>query len=255
MTDEVIVEDVDGVRILTINRPERRNALNSAAYYALAEGVAGIDDEPDLRAVIITGAGDHFCAGNDLADFVAPKQARDGAGDAEKKSGAAALFDALDTVTKPVFAAIEGYAVGIGVTMLLHCDMVYAGSTAKFRVPFAPLGVAPEGGSSLLMQQAGGIKKAKEILMFGEIFTPEYAERAGIITGVVEAGGALAHAIERARFLAALPQDAVHTAKRLVDSHSRDAIAQLLPVEFAEFGRLLQSEQTQAHLKSMMATR
>ena len=91
--------------------------------------------------------------------------------------------------------------------------------------------------------------------MFGEIFTPEYAERAGIITGVVEAGGALAHAIERARFLAALPQDAVHTAKRLVDSHSRDAIAQLLPVEFAEFGRLLQSEQTQAHLKSMMATR
>ena len=254
MTNEVTVEDVDGIRILTINRPERRNALNSAAYYALAEGVAGIDENPELHAVIITGAGDHFCAGNDLADFVAPKQERESA-DAEKKSGAAALFDALDTVRGPVFAAIEGYAVGIGVTMLLHCDVVYAGSTAKFRVPFAPLGVAPEGGSSLLMQQAGGIKKAKEILMFGEIFTPEYAERAGIITGVVDAGGALAHAIERAKYLATLPQDAVHTAKRLIDSHNTEAIAGLLPVEFAEFGRLLQSEQTQAHLKSMMATR
>jgi len=225
--------------------------IRGQAPYALADGVASIDADPDITAVVITGAGEHFCAGNDLADFVAPKDERD----PQKKSGAAALFEALDTARKPTFAAIEGYAVGIGVTMLLHCDVVYAGSTAKFRVPFAPLGVAPEGGSSLLIQQASGIKKAKEILMFGDVFTPEYAEHAGIITAVVDSGTALDYAIERARFLATLPSDAVHTAKRLIDSHNTEAITELLPVEFAEFGRLLQSEQTQAHLKSMMAQR
>lgn len=249
MTDVVNVEDADGIRILTINRPSRRNALNAAAYYALAEGVASIDDDPTIKSVIITGAGEHFCAGNDLADFVAPKEEKDPA----KKSGAAALFDALDNVRKPVFAAIEGYAVGIGVTMLLHCDMVYAARTAKFRIPFAPLGVAPEGASSLLLAQSAGIKKAKELLMFGEVFNGTVAEEVGVVTTVVDEGEALSYALERARFLATLPSDAVQTAKRLVNDTNREAIDELLPVEFAEFARLLQTEETQATIHAMMA--
>lgn len=249
MTEVVTVEDVDGIRILTINRPSRRNALNEAAYFALADGVAGIDNDATLKSVIITGAGEHFCAGNDLADFVAPKTEKD----PNKQGGAAALFDALDNVRKPVFAAIEGYAVGIGVTMLLHCDMVYAARTAKFRIPFAPLGVAPEGASSLLLAQSAGIKKAKEILMFGEVFSGTVAEEVGIATSVVDEGQALAYALERARFLATLPSDAVQTAKRLVNDTNRDAINAVLPVEFAEFARLLRSEETQATIQAMMA--
>ena len=249
MTNEVTVEDTQGIRVLTINRPSRRNALNTAAYHALAEGVASIDDDPSVTSVIITGAGEHFCAGNDLADFVAAKEEKN----PEKKSGAAALFDALDNVRKPVFAAIEGYAVGIGVTMLLHCDMVYAARTAKFRIPFAPLGVAPEGGSSLLIAQSAGIKKAKELLLFGEVFSSTVAEEAGIVTSLVDEGTALSYSLERAQLLGALPSDAVQTAKRLINDTNRKAIEELLPVEFAEFARLLQTEETQANIKSMMA--
>ena len=143
--------------------------------------------------------------------------------------------------------------MGIGVTMLLHCDMVYAARTAKFRIPFAPLGVAPEGGSSLLLAQSAGIKKAKELLMFGEVFSGTVAEQVGVVTSVVEEGQALAYALERARFLATLPSDAVQTAKRLVNDTNREAIDELLPVEFAEFARLLQTEETQANIQAMMA--
>lgn len=249
MTDVVTAKDAGAIRILTLNRPSRRNALNPAAYVALAEGIRAAEADSDVRAIIITGEGEHFCAGNDLADFVTPKSESDEPSD----GGAAGLLNALIDARKPVFAAIEGYAVGIGVTMLLHCDMVYAGHTAKFRIPFAPLGVAPEGGSSYLLPQAAGIKRAKEILLFGEVFSADAAEEAGIVTSVVEGGTALAYATERAEMLAGLPADAVQTAKRLINEHNRDAVKRILPVEFAEFGRLLKTDETQAIITSMMA--
>lgn len=247
MTNEVTVRDDGSVRVLTINRPERRNALDTAAYNALADGIREAEADDAVRAIVVTGAGEHFCAGNDLADFTKPKSEK------AEQGGAAGLLHALIDARKPVFGAIEGYAVGIGVTMLLHFDMVYAGDTAKFRIPFAPLGVAPEGGSSLLLPQAAGIKKAKEILMFGEVFSAYVAEEVGIATSVVEGGTALDYAVERAQMIAKLPTDAVQTAKRLVNSHNHDAVNQILPIEFAEFARLLQTDDTQALIKSMSA--
>ncbi|MFG1270834.1 enoyl-CoA hydratase-related protein [Xanthobacter versatilis] len=227
----LVTEPHPGVRLLTINRPDRRNALDQATYSALSAALeaAGVDD--GVRAVVLTGAGGCFTAGNDLADF------QDMPDEAEPVA-ALAFLDVIARFPKPLVAAVEGFAIGIGTTMLLHCDLAYAGETARFRLPFVNLGLCPEGASSYLLPLVAGTKRAAELLLLGAPFGAAEAQDAGLVNAVTEEGAALALAMEKAVALAALPPRAVAVTKRLLRHGTADAVANALAAEAEQFRAL-----------------
>lgn len=244
MADSLIVSHPHpGVRLLTISRPERRNALDRATYRALGDALAAADGDESVRAVVLTGAAGCFTAGNDLADF----QDTSNAGE---PSAGLTFLTALSGVTKPVVAAVEGFAVGIGTTLLLHCDLAYAGADARFRLPFVNLGLCPEGASSFLLPRIAGTKKAAELLLLGELFGAETAAEAGIVNGVTEAGGALPRALEKAQALAALPPVSLATTKRLLRQGTAEAVTRTLALEAEQFHALRVQPAAQAAFAS-----
>ncbi len=229
----------DGVRLITIDRPDRRNALNDACYAALTNALADADEDDAVKAIVLTGAGGHFTAGNDLADFQAMSA------DADRVPGIRFLA-CLSRVDTPVLAAVEGNAIGVGTTLLLHCDFAYAGRSARFRAPFVQLGLPPEGASSLLLPALVGPKKAAEILLFGGFLSGIDAEALGLVNEAVEDGMALDRALDRARALVALPSEAVRATRRLLRRSNRAAIDEVLAVEEREFLTRCRSVEAQA---------
>lgn len=239
MTAAVLIETVaPGVSQITMNRPERKNALDRASYVGLIEAFAAAEADPDIRAIVITGAGDCFTSGNDIRDFAAA--ASDGARIAMD------FLTTISTATKPVIAAVEGFAVGIGTTMLLHCDLAFAGDSAVFRMPFVALGLSPEGASSYLLPLVAGSKRAAELLMLAEAFGPQQALDAGLLNAVVADGGALAAALDKATALAALPPQSVALTKLLLKRGHAAAVAETIATEGRHFGERLRSEEAQA---------
>lgn len=231
------IDDVrDGIRVMTIDRPARRNALDHATYVALATAIEQADNNPAVRVVVLTGAGGNFTSGNDIDDFRRIPQ--------PEPRGGTLLFGALIDARKPVIAAVEGYAVGIGATMLLHCDLAFAGDSARFKLPFTSLGLSPEGASTYLLPRLAGDKRAAELLLLGEMFRADEAARAGLINRVVESGTALAQALDRATDLAALPAGSIEATKALLRGHRpvRDALAN----EYAVFNERLMSDDAKA---------
>ncbi|RSE84646.1 enoyl-CoA hydratase-related protein [Achromobacter denitrificans] len=226
------------VLTLTIERPERRNALDVATYAALTEQITLAGADPALSAVILTGAGEHFTAGNDLRDF----QAERGAGD----SAGLTFLRALTMADVPVIAAVEGYAIGIGVTLLQHCDFVHIGEGATLRMPFVALGLCPEGASSLLMPRLAGARRAAEWLLQGKAFSAQAACEAGLATSVTPAGQALAAARATAADLAGQPPAALRLTKAMMRRPDRQAIQDTLDYEAQQFRARLQTEEAQA---------
>jgi len=160
--DTVLINDREnGIRLLTISRVARRNALDKRTYQALTNALIAADADESVRVIVLTGAGNVFTCGNDLADF------RTASGGDAARAGMDFL-KVLCTFTKPLVAAVEGYAIGIGATLLLHCDFAYAGRGTQFRLPFTALGLCPEGGSSYLLPRIAGTKRAADLLMLGE---------------------------------------------------------------------------------------
>ena len=228
-----------GVRQLTMNRPEKKNALDIASYVALTEGLKAADADESVRAIIITGAGGAFTSGNDIADFL----------NLSDPTPALSLLRALVGIQPPLIAAVEGPAVGIGATMLLHCDLVVAARTAKFRLPFVPLGLTPEGGSSYLLPKIAGMKLAAELLLFGDPFTADVAERAGLVNRVVAEGESLPYALALAVRLTELPPEALRAAHELLH-RDRDKILAVIDEEIAVFIERLKSDEARTILKS-----
>ena len=226
------------VLTLTINRPDRRNALDTATYAALTEQIALASADTAVAAVILTGAGEHFTAGNDLRDF----QAERGAGD----SAGLTFLRALTMADVPVVAAVEGYAIGIGVTLLQHCDFVYVGEGATLRMPFVALGLCPEGASSLLMPRLAGTRRAAEWLLQGKAFTAQDACDTGLATSATPKGQALAAAQATAADLARQPPAALRLTKAMLRRPDRQAIQDTLDYEAQQFHLRLQSEEAQA---------
>lgn len=237
----------EGVRQITMNRPDRRNALDRATYQGLIDALAAADADAAVRAVVLTGAGGCFTSGNDIKDFAA--------GGLEGPRVAIDFLTAISTARKPIVAAVEGFAVGIGTTMLLHCDLAYAGRGASFRLPFVTLGLCPEGGSSYLLPLIAGSKRAAELLMLGEAFDPEQAREAGLINDVTEEGGALALALEKARALAALPPQSVALTKSLLKRGGAAAVAETIATEARHFGERLMSAEAQAAFAAFLTRR
>ena len=236
-TDSLHTHYLDGIATFTISRPECRNALDPATYGALSEALKTADARPDIHAIILTGAAGHFTAGNDLRAFQT-------AG-----TGARAGMDFLHTIVAidtPIIAAVEGSAVGIGVTMLLHCDFVFIADNAKLRLPFVSLGLCPEGASSLLLAQVVGTRKASDWLLSARMFDGAEAAAAGLATASVPAGGALEHAQRIGAQLAQLPRDALRLTKVMQREPMREAISHTLNYESAKFGERLKSPEAQA---------
>ena len=183
-------------------------------YEALAEGVSDADCDADVRVTVITGRGGVFTSGNDLADFR----------DHPDSVAAFGLLRTLLEAEKPIVAAVEGFAVGIGASMLLHCDLAFAGRSTVFSLPFVKLGLSPEGASTLLLPRLAGIKTAAELLMLGDKFDADRAEKAGLINRVVDDGQALTAALDAVTSLQALPAESVCIAKSLLRRDKPDVL-------------------------------
>ena len=237
LNQTVLVDKSLGVLTLTINRPERRNALDIATYLSLASHVSNAIHDKDIRAIVLTGANNYFTAGNDLKDFQTPREPGDSAG--------LKFLRALVDCDLPIFAAVEGSAIGIGVTMLQHCDFVYVADNANFRIPFVPLGLCPEGASSMLMAQIVGPRRATEWLLRGRAFTGAEAVESGFATSTTAPGQALSQAQAVAREMATLPPEALQLSKRMMKHHLRPAIHEAFDYELGLFTKRLNSEEAQ----------
>ncbi len=241
MSESVVTETIAaGVMQITMNRPERKNALDRASYAGLIAALDAAEADGTIRAILLTGAGGCFTSGNDIKDFAIA------AASGEGPRIAIDFLTAISTARKPIVAAVEGFAVGIGTTMLLHCDLAVAGEGATFRLPFVTLGLSPEGGSSYLLPLVAGSKKAAELLMLGEAFGTEAALQAGLLNAVVPQGTALDHALGKAKALAALPPESLALTKMLLKRGTDRAVAETIATEAHHFGERLRSPEAMA---------
>jgi len=207
ITDGIELVDSGGVIEIHLDRADKKNALTAAMYHAMTAALAEASSRADIDAVLIAGRGDAFCAGNDLKDFLAGPE------------GGQAAFEfirAIAAFDKPIVAAVQGLAVGVGTTMLFHCDLVYAAPDARFITPFVNLGIVPEAASSLLAPMRMGHAKAAAMLLLGEPMDADGADKAGLVTAVVPGDQLLAHARARAVALTAKPPQALAHTRRLM---------------------------------------
>lgn len=246
--DLIRSEMSDGILTIRFNRPDKKNALNLAMYAGLSEGLRLADGNDAVRVVLITGTDGCFTSGNDLADFMtAPPTGSD--------SPVMKFLHTISTFRKPIVAAVTGSAVGIGVTMLLHCDLVYAAAGAVFQLPFVNLGLCPEAGSSLLIPRLMGHQRAAELLLLGEPFSAEQACHAGLVNGVCPDTELLAIARQKALQLAAQPAAAVRLTKELLKRDYAADLQKTIADEGAHFMARLKSPEAAEALRAFMEKR
>jgi enoyl-CoA hydratase/carnithine racemase len=236
------------VQRIQINRPEKKNALTAEMYAAIAAALKAADADAGVRAVLIHGAGDAFTAGNDLQDFLANAP----------RTPDAPVFGFLEAVShaeKPLVAAVSGVAVGVGTTMLLHCDLVYAADGTKFALPFVNLGLCPEAASSFLLPAIVGYQRAAELLLLGEPFDAAKAYALGIVTEVVPAEILMMRAGDAARKLAEKPAASVRLSKRLMKRAWMPAIEAALAEEIRHFGERLGSPEAKEAFSAFLEKR
>lgn len=247
MADHISVSIQDRILSIRMDRPEKKNALTRAMYLAMVEALRQAAAAPDVRAIIISGSQDCFTAGNDLVDFA---NAQPG-----ESSPAILFLQTLAAAPKPVLAAVSGVAVGIGTTMLLHCDLVYAAPSARFQLPFVNLGLCPEAGSSFILPRLMGHARAAESLFFGEPFSAETARDLGLVNQIVPDAELLSHIAARARLLAEKPPGALRTAKALLKHRPADAIADAMARESQQFAALLQGPEAKEAMAAFLQRR
>lgn len=222
---------------LVIDRPEKKNALSRTMYQALIEGVRMADADDRVHAIVISGSAGVFTAGNDLADF------RARATDAQPKPSAGLAFiEALMDCELPVIAAVEGLAIGIGTTMLLHCDAVVASHSAHFKTAFVDLGLVPEAASTVTMPLHLGARKAADLLLFGDTLNGEQAVACGLASRLVADGEAAAAALAMAQVLTGKPREALRASKRLLKAPWQALAKEALAREREVFAQRLRSE-------------
>ena len=221
----------DRVLILEINRRDRKNALNQAAYLALIDGLDEAENNPEISAVVLRGQSDLFTAGNDIQDFL--KQ------DPTQTPKGRVFLKRIANFSKPIIAAVGGDAIGIGTTLLLHCDFVLASNLSRFQLSFVNLGLCPEGGSSFLLPMIAGPKLANELLLSGNAFNAETAKQAGIVSSICLESELMDQALALAKEIANKPLDALLTTKALIKKPFQSQLNQVIDEELVEFSRLL----------------
>jgi enoyl-CoA hydratase/carnithine racemase len=232
------------VLTISLDRPEKMNALTREMYADLARALNEAAGDFGVRAVILTSAGDHFTAGNDIRDFMDhPPTSED--------STVAAFLAAILEFPKPLLAAVKGNAIGVGTTMLLHCDVVVADPQSNFSMPFVSLGLVPEAGSSLLFPALVGYQRAAKIFMTGESFSAETAQEMGLVAEI--SNDSYASALKIAQQIAAQPPTAIINTKALIKASKHDAVAAVMKAEFELFAMALTSDEAMEAFMSFMA--
>lgn len=247
MPEKVIVSREDAILRVVFNRPEKKNALDREMYEALIAALTLADADQSLRVILFQGAGDAFTAGNDLDDFRHATVAR---GD----FAALRFVRALASCETPIVAAVHGDAVGVGATMLFHCDLVYAAPNARFKMPFVDLGLVPEAASSLLAPQRIGLAKASQYLLLCESFDAEEAHRLLIVNALAPLSDLESVALDAARRLAQKPREAVAATRRLLRGDQVKVRARI-DQEGALFAKALASPVVRARLEAFFAAR
>ncbi len=229
---DILVHTEAGIRTVTLNRVDKKNSITSAMYGAMADALASAVDDPAVRVVLFQGHETVFSAGNDIGDFLNnPPAGLD--------SPVFRFLQGIATFPKPLLAAVCGPAVGVGTTMLFHCDLVYAGDNAAFSMPFVNLGLCPEAASSLLVPQMLGYHRAAEALLLGEPFMAEAALEVGLVNRVLPPTEASSYAQGVAKKLAAKPLSSLIETKRLMKKGQSDLVIKTIGEEGASFGRML----------------
>lgn len=239
---------LDGVATIEIARPEKKNALTRDMYIAMAAALDAAVADPAVRAVLITGQPGIFTSGNDIDDFA--RRPADGS-----ESPAFVFMRALLGCDKPVIAAVTGAAIGIGTTMLLHCDFVYVSDEARLAMPFVSLGLVPEFGSSLVVPQLMGNARAAEKLLLGDPFTGADAVECGIANAVLPSAEVVRHARRIAERFNALPPGAVRETKRLLRRARAPALTEAIGIEGAAFAARLQSPEAKEAISAFFQKR
>ncbi len=244
----ILTENKDGVLRIEIDRPDKKNALTAAMYQAMADAIKSAEADGKVRVVLIHGKADLFTAGNDLQDFL----------DNPPRDDNRPVFQflyAISQAQKPIVAAVAGAAVGIGTTMLLHCDLVYAAPNARLQLPFVNLGLVPEAASSLLLPALVGYQRAAELLLLGEPFSAQQAKDIGLVTEVVSEEQLFDTAMAQAKKLASKPAASLRLTKRLMKQGQAAAVAQQIKLESGHFGERLGSPEAKEAFSAFLEKR
>jgi enoyl-CoA hydratase/carnithine racemase len=244
MSELVLVSRADAVCEIRFNRPEKRNAITFAMYEAVKGALAAAQADASVRAVLLSGEGAGFCAGNDLHDFLSGPNF-------SMEHPVMGFLKGLATLGKPLLAAVHGQTIGIGVTMLLHCDLVIAARTTQFSMPFVSLGLVPEAASSLLLPRLIGPQRAAELLLLGKPFDATTAHELGLVNRVVEESGLLEAARALARSVAQQPPVALEATRRLLRGDPGEILARM-EEEARTFSVLLKSDEFRAAVSAFL---
>jgi len=248
MSEHVRVERRGGVLAITLDRPERRNAITVTMYAALADAIAGAFEDGETRVISIRGEGQDFAAGNDLADFLEPVER-------DEEIPVWRLLRALAECEVPIVAAVHGNCVGIGTTMLLHCDLVIADETARFSMPFVDLALVPEAASSLLLPRLAGRRRAARCLLLCEAFGADEAQAMGLISHRVPQGQLDAKLDELVTTLLAKPPEALRLTQRLLRRGATDEILERMKLESSLFAERLSSAEVKEAISAFFEKR
>ena len=247
MTDLVDIRDDGAIRIVRMNRPDKKNALTAAMYDAMATALTGTKTTHAIRCVVIAGVPGAFCAGNDLDEFRQAAASGEGLGDSVLR-----FLHALAYCERPLVAAVDGIAVGVGTTMLLHCDYVVASTTARFITPFVGLGLVPEAASTLLAPRLMGPRRTFAMLVMGEPLDAERAHAIGLVNAVADSADVETQALAAAQRIAALPPEAVFASRRMIRGEPEE-LAERIDLEADFFRERLQSPEAQAAFEAFFA--
>ena len=249
MTGHLIVTDEDTMRVIKLRRPEKKNAITPEMYRGISDAIDTAQNNPNIRCIILTGGSGVFTAGNDVEDLLADSTSTSEIPLAPK---VLKLLYSLAHNVKPIIAAVDGVAIGIGTTMLFHCDYVLASKTATFSTPFAQLGLVPEGASSLLMPRTMGHQRAFAMLVMGRVMTADDAREAGFVNAVVAPGHTEAEARKVAREICALPAEAVAISRKLLKLPPED-MTRRIDQEGHLFGERMRSKEAVAAFRAFFA--
>ena len=245
---DIITNKKDGILTIQFNRPDKKNSITAAMYQMMADAIADGEKDPAVRVILFCGQPEMFSAGNDLEDFMNAKES-------VGERPVAQFMRNLSQAAKPVMAAVSGMAIGIGVTMLLHCDQIYAAQQTKFSMPFAKLGLCPEFASSKLLPELIGYNRTAELLLFGEPFSAEQGFDMGLVNKVLPPADLMAYAYAQAAKLVALPPSSLRTTKRLMKARNTEAVIAQMMEENDYFSAMLQAPEAKEAFAAFFARR
>ncbi len=248
MSELILTESKDRILRIQLNRPKKKNALNMEMYSAIGNAIKEGEADPSIRVILVHGQPDYFCAGNDIASFQ----------DVSSAAGVDSIrnfYNALTKAKKPLIAAVNGFAIGVGMTMLLHFDLVYAGQSATFRAPFVDLALCPDMGSSYILPRMLGYHRAVEIFFFSETLTAERAYILGYINRIFPDDVLLEQSIALARHLAEKPPASIRITKKLLKEYSAEKINQADIDEFSSLVKQIGSREAQEAFQAFLEKR